>query len=72
MSTLHSVGPDLEENIAKTAADSALAFEGTSQGAKRGGAFVLWANFNQAPGRVNQLITHRPLARYEKGTIFNL
>lgn len=72
MSTLHSVGPDLEENIAKTAADSALAFEGTSQGAKSGGAFVLWANFNQAPGRVNQLITHRPLARYEKGTIFNL
>lgn len=62
--TMKHLGPDLEENVAKPAADSVLAFETTGQGANWGGVFVLWANFNQAPGRVNQLITHRLLAQY--------
>lgn len=70
--TIKHLCPDLEENIAKMAADSALAFKVTGQGGKWGGVLVLWANFNQAPGRVNQLIIHRPLAQYEKGTILNL
>lgn len=56
----------------KAAEDSVLAFEMTGPGSQTGVQFWLVGKFYQAPGRVNQKLTHRPLAQFEKGTIFSL